>query len=166
MTDRMPERQQHGFAPIYDKRSSVLVLGSFPSERSRKAGFYYGHPRNRFWALLARVFGSDLPRDNEARCALLLKNGVALWDVAAQCEIIGSSDASIRAVCANDISQILAECDIREIIANGATAARLYRSLIEPQTGREITALPSTSPANAAWTLERLCAEWKPHLIL
>ncbi len=165
MAEHTPERQRHGFAPIYDRRSAVLVLGSFPSVRSREEGFYYAHPRNRFWPLLARVFGRGLPRDDSERQALLLENGVALWDVAERCDIVGSSDASIRSVSANDISPILAECDIREIIANGTTAARLYRELIEPRTGRAITALPSTSPANAAWTPERLFAAWGPHLI-
>lgn len=160
-----PERQSHGFAPVYDEYSRVLVLGSFPSVRSREVGFYYGHPRNCFWPLLAKVFGADIPSGNDERRSLLLENGVALWDVAAQCDIAGSSDASMRAVRANDISRILARCDIREIIANGTTSARLYRALIEPQTDREIIALPSTSPANAAWTLERLYAEWRPHLV-
>lgn len=164
MPRTQPTKQTHPFGAVFDSRSRVLVLGSFPSVSSREAGFYYGNPRNRFWPLLAAVFGREPPRDNGERRALLLDCGVALWDVAAECEISRSSDASIRRASANDISSVLDACEISEIIANGATAARLYRALCEPTLARPITQLPSTSPANAAWSFERLCGAWRKHL--
>jgi hypoxanthine-DNA glycosylase len=145
----------------------VLVLGSLPSRASRAAGFYYGHPRNRFWPLLALLSGADAPpeEDIEGKKALLRALGVALWDVAASCEIAGSSDASIRGVRANDLGPILAARPALRVCANGQTAGRLYRRHCLPHTGRGCLILPSTSPANAAWTLPRLAETWREALM-
>ena len=151
----------HPFAPVFDERSRVLVLGSFPSVRSRETGFYYGHPQNRFWKVTARLFGEDVPQSTQEKRAFLLRNRIALWDVAMSCEIEGSSDASIRTVTANDLSPILAGADIRGIFANGKTAFSLYQKLLLPQTGRECVCLPSTSPANCAVSFEKLLDAWK-----
>lgn len=149
----------HPFPPVFDARSRVLVLGSFPSARSRAEGFYYGHPQNRFWRVLAAVFGRDAPEDVAEKRALLLSHGVALWDVAARCDIEGSADSSLRNAVANDFSAILPR--VSRVYANGKTAKALYDRLVLPKAGREIVALPSTSAANAAWSLERLIEAWK-----
>ena len=151
----------HPFAPVYDAHSRVLVLGSFPSVRSREEGFFYGHPRNRFWPVLAAVLGEAVPESISEKRAMLLRGGVALWDVAASCSVEGSADASIRGAVPVPLAPILAAAPIEKIFCNGQTAFRLYRALLEPQLGRSAIALPSTSPANAAWSLERLIAAWK-----
>ena len=151
----------HPFAPVFDAHSRVLVLGSLPSVRSREMQFYYGHPQNRFWRVLAAVFAQPVPDTIEEKNALLLQNGIALWDVVAQCEIAGSSDATIRHAEPTDLRIVLDECPIKAIYANGMTAAKLYDRLQKPLTGRPITTLPSTSPANAAWSLPRLCEAWR-----
>lgn len=153
--------QIHPFDPVWDENSRVLILGSLPSARSRQEGFYYGHPQNRFWRLLAALFDAPTPASIPEKKALLLSNGVALWDAAASCEIEGSADATIRSARPNDVAGLLARCPIARIYANGQTAAKLYRQLIEPDTGRPIVALPSTSPANAAWGMERLLKAWE-----
>lgn len=150
----------HGFAPVYDSRSRVLVLGSLPSVKSREQGFYYGHPRNRFWPLLAGLFDEPVPFTIEDRRALLLRRGIALWDVVRECDIRLSSDSSIRNPEPNDLTPILAAASIRAIYANGGKAKELYDRLILPRTGIEAIQLPSTSPANAAWSLERLAEHW------
>ena len=150
----------HPIPPVYDGNSRILILGSFPSVKSREQGFFYGHPQNRFWRVTAAVFGDALPATVPERRAFLLRHGIALWDVIASCEIEGSSDASIRAVTVNDLAPLLAAAPIREIFVNGQTAAKLYRRYTEPLTGRPAVVLPSTSPANAAWSLERLTAAW------
>ncbi|MDR1631041.1 MAG: DNA-deoxyinosine glycosylase [Oscillospiraceae bacterium] len=150
----------HTIAPVFDKDSRVLILGSFPSVLSRKTEFFYGHPQNRFWQVLSQVFGLPLPVNVEEKRELLYASHVAVWDVIASCDITGSSDSSITNVVPNDISRILDFCDIRAIFANGQTAGRLYQKFIYPKTGREATVLPSTSPANAAFSLERLCEVW------
>ncbi len=151
----------HPIAPIYDERSEVLILGSFPSVKSREAGFYYAHPQNRFWRVLAAVFGEAVPDTVDEKSALLRAHSVALWDVIASCTVTGSSDASIRNAEPNDLSHILASARIRRIYTNGATAHRLYRRYLQHQTGIEATLLPSTSPANAAWSFDRLAGEWE-----
>ena len=152
---------QHPFGPLYCEKSRVLILGSFPSVKSREQNFFYGHPQNRFWKVIASIFESEVPQDIEAKKVLILENGLALWDSIASCEIIGSSDASIRNVKANDISIILDSCRIERIYCNGRKSYDLYRKYIEPETGREAECLPSTSPANAAWTLDKLIAAWQ-----
>lgn len=153
-------RQVHTFGPVFDKNSRILILGSFPSVKSREQMFYYGHPANRFWRVIAHVVGWDVPQSIDQKRDMLLLCGIALWDAAESCDIIGSGDSSIKNVVPNDVRKITDFCDIRRIYANGGTAFKIYQKHIEPATGREIFLLPSTSPANAAWSLEKLCEEW------
>ena len=150
----------HSFAPVFDENSRILILGSLPSVKSREEGFYYGHPRNRFWKVLAEITGEELPKGIEEKKALLWKHGIAIWDVIASCDIIGSSDSSIRNVEPVDIQRMMGYCQIERIFANGRTAGKLYRKYLQPVTGLAGVELPSTSPANAAWSLERLAKEW------
>lgn len=150
----------HAIAPVFDKSSRVLILGTFPSVLSRKTEFFYGHPQNRFWQVLSQIFGQPLPVSVEEKKALLHANHAAVWDVIASCDIKGSSDSSITNVVPNDISRILDVCDIRAIYANGQTAGKLYVKYIYPQTLRDVIVLPSTSPANAAYSPARLCDAW------
>lgn len=150
----------HSFAPVFDENSRILILGSLPSVKSREEGFYYGHPRNRFWKVLAEITGEELPKGIEEKKALLWKHGIAIWDVIASCDIIGSSDSSIRNVEPVDIKRMMGYCRIERIFANGRTAGKLYRKYLQPVTGLAAVELPSTSPANAAWSLERLAKEW------
>ena len=151
----------HGFDPVWDARSRVLVLGTLPSVKSREQNFYYGHPRNRFWPLLALLFAQPAPRSIEDKKSLLLQNGVALWDVVRECDVRLSADSSIRNAAPNDIRPILAGAQIRGIYTNGAKAKELYDRLLLPLTGREAIRLPSTSPANAACPLEALADGWR-----
>lgn len=155
------EREEHGISPVYDENSSVLILGSFPSVRSRAEGFFYGHPRNRFWRVLAAVFGTAVPTTINEKKAFLLGNGVALFDVLAECEICGSSDSSIKAAVPNDLSPILSGSRITRIFVNGQTAAKLYDKYLRQTVGLSAICLPSTSPANAAWSEERLIDAWR-----
>lgn len=157
----MSEILYHTFDPVFDGRSCVLVLGSFPSVKSREQGFYYGNPQNRFWRVLSEVFSSPVPQSTEEKKKLLLDCGVALWDVAQSCEINGSSDSSMKNVRPNDIYTFLYSSGIDRVFANGKTAARLYEKFILPQPDIPITALPSTSPANAAYSLADLCERWR-----
>ena len=152
---------RHTFEPVFDEKSEVLILGSLPSLKSRENGFYYGHPQNRFWRVLAAVLDTELPETTEAKRSLLLANHIALWDVIARCDIEGSSDSSIRNVIPNDINVILTQAPIRQIYANGNKAFELYRRYCQPLCGREAQRLPSTSPANAAWQLNRLTETWR-----
>ena len=151
----------HPIQPVYDKNSRILILGSFPSVKSREQGFFYGHPQNRFWRVTAAVFDDAVPMTVPERRAFLLRNGIALWDVIAACEIEGSSDASIKNAAVNDLSPILAAASIRAVFVNGQTAAKLYHRYTEPMTSRPAVTLPSTSPANASWSLERLIEAWR-----
>ncbi len=151
----------HPIAPVYDERSQILILGSFPSVKSRESGFYYGHPQNRFWKLLAFLFEQELPTSNEQKHQFLLQNRIALWDVIASCEIEGSSDSSITEVKANDIQPILEGATIKAIFTNGKKADSLYSKYIFPKSQRPATCLPSSSPANASWTFEKLCEAWR-----
>ncbi len=151
----------HPIPPIYNKESKVLILGSFPSVKSREQAFFYGHPQNRFWKVLAAVFGHPTPGTIEEKKAFLLQNKVALWDVIASCEIVGSADNTIQNAIANDIAPLLENSKIQRVYVNGATAKKLYDRHIFPKVGIEGIALPSTSPANAAWSIERLVEKWK-----
>ena len=151
----------HPINPIYDKNSKILILGSFPSVKSREQGFFYGHPQNRFWKVTAAVHGCAAPVSIEEKRTFLLEHGIAVWDVIRSCEIVGSSDSSIKDAVANDLHVILDTTDIQQIFVNGKKAEELYKKYIAPQIGREAVCLPSTSPANAAWSLERLTSEWK-----
>lgn len=153
-------RTEHPFEALYSPHSRVLILGSFPSVKSREQMFYYGHPQNRFWRVIAAIFEQPVPVSIEEKKALILNHGLALWDSIASCEITGSSDASIRAVKVNDISGLLRCCDIEAIYCNGRKSHEWYSRLIQPVTLREAVCLPSTSPANARWSLERLVEAW------
>lgn len=151
----------HPISPVYDTNSKILILGSFPSVKSREEMFFYGHPQNRFWRVISAVFGKCVPTDIASKQELLLSCGIALWDVIASCDIEGSSDSSIRNVIPNDLSVILNTADIKQIYVNGKTAERYYNKYLRDKYGREAICLPSTSPANAAWSLEKLINEWK-----
>ncbi len=152
--------EQHPIEPVYNENSRILILGSFPSVRSREVGFFYGHPQNRFWSVLSELYGEVLADTTEEKKSFLLRHGIALWDVITSCDIVGSSDASIQNVLPNDLGRILSVADIKRIFTNGKTAHALYCRHLLPQTGREATCLPSTSPANAVWSLPRLCEAW------
>lgn len=154
---------QHPFEPIYNENSKVLILGTFPSVKSREQSFYYGHPQNRFWKVIATLTQTELPTTIEAKKEMLLEHGIAIWDVIERCEIIGSSDSSIKNVVPMDFSPLLKQSSITRIFANGATAYKLYQTYCEAKTGLPITKLPSTSPANAVFSMERLIQEW--HII-
>lgn len=155
------ERQEHEFAPVFDKNSKILILGTFPSVKSRESHFYYGHPQNRFWKVIALLMKEEVPETIEEKKQLLLSHGIAIWDVIASCDIAGSSDSSIKNVVPCDLTRILGTCDIRAIFANGKTAEKLYNRYSLPVTGIPIQVLPSTSPANAAFQMERLIEHWK-----
>ena len=150
----------HPFGPLYDKNSKILILGSFPSVKSREQNFFYGHPQNRFWKVLAAVFNEDTPVTTEQKKEFLLSHNIALWDSIKSCEIVGSSDSSIKNAVPNDISIILNSADIKTIFTNGKTSDKYYNMYIKNTVGREAVCLPSTSPANAAWSLERLTTAW------
>lgn len=154
-------KQIHPIDPVYDSRSKILILGSFPSVKSREVSFFYGHPQNRFWKVLSAVFEYPVPETTEEKRELLLSNGVALWDVIASCEIEGSSDSSIRNVVPNDLTPIFEAAPIARIYVNGKTAEKQFKKYIEPTLRRTAGCLPSTSPANAAWSLEKLIAAWR-----
>lgn len=151
----------HPIAPVYDKDSRILILGSFPSVKSREQQFFYGHKQNRFWRVMANVLECEVPEDIPQKRSMLIRHHVAVWDVIASCEITGSSDASIRNVQPNDLSAILSLADIRAVYTNGVKAHQLYQKYIYPVNGREAYPLPSTSPANAAYSLDRLTDAWK-----
>ena len=151
----------HPFPPVYDAESEILILGSFPSVKSREIMFYYGHPQNRFWRVLAAVYNADVPHNTDEKTRFLLKHHIALWDVLASCEITGSADSSIKNAVPNDLSVILSRADIRRIYTNGKTSEKYYKRFSEEITGRGSVCLPSTSPANAVWSLDRLIGAWK-----
>lgn len=153
--------EQHPLPPLFDGQSRVLILGSFPSVKSREGMFFYHHPQNRFWKVLAAVFDCPVPETIEEKRRLVLDHGLALWDVIDRCEIVGSSDASIREVEPTNLSRILDHAPIRAIFCNGTTAYNLYRKHQQNRTGIEARLLPSTSPANAAWQLPRLVEAWR-----
>lgn len=152
---------EHGFGPVYDESSGILILGSFPSVRSREAGFYYGHPHNRFWPLMSKILDREIPQETDGRRRLMLERHIALWDTIEECDIVGSSDSSIKNAVPADIMKILDTADIKEIFCNGAASWNLFMKYLEPVCRRTPVRLPSTSPANAAWSLERLYSEWK-----
>ena len=153
-------QHQTSVRPLFSDKSRVLILGSFPSVKSREQNFFYGHPQNRFWKVIAAVTGEPVPQTVEEKRILILGKKLALWDSIASCEITGSSDASIRNVQVNDLSVILDHSQIRQIYCNGKKSYELYHRYIEKETGRPAVCLPSTSPANAQWTLDRLIRAW------
>lgn len=148
----------HNIEPVYDKDSRILILGSFPSVKSREAKFFYGHPQNRFWRVVSAVVQETCPNTIEEKKAFLLSNKIAVWDVIKSCEITGSSDSSIKNITPNDFSEIFKTASIQAVFTNGAAAYKLY----EKYGGDNLGAikLPSTSPANAAFSIERLINEW------
>ena len=150
----------HTIDPIYNSESRILILGSFPSVKSREIGFFYGHPQNRFWCVLAELFSEEKPETVDDKKTFLLRHRIALWDVIGSCEIKGSSDISIKNVIPNDISPILDASDIKAVFVNGKAAEKLYNKHIFSKTNRPAILLPSTSPANAAWTKNMLLREW------
>ena len=150
----------HPFGPLYNNDSKILILGSFPSVKSREQNFFYGHPQNRFWKVISAVFNEDAPKTTEEKREFLLSHNIALWDSIKSCEIVGSSDSSIKNVVPNDISIILNNANIKAIFTNGKTSDKYYNMYIKPVVNREAVCLPSTSPANAAWNLERLADAW------
>lgn len=156
------QRISHGFGPVYDSQSRYLILGSFPSVKSREQQFYYGHPRNRFWPLMARLFEKPLPENTEEKRQMLSEIHVALYDVIEECSIIGSSDSSIRDVVVTDLAPVLETGQIEgRIFTNGGKAWELYRKYTFPKTGIPAVKLPSSSPANAAYSLDRLEKIWR-----
>ena len=159
----MTERQRivHPFPPTFDENSTILILGSFPSIKTRESGYFYGHPQNRFWRVMAALYGEQVPVTTEEKRSFLLRNGVAAWDVIASCTIVGSSDSSIRDVAVNDLRPILSGSRVKRIFVNGRTAEKMFRRYTEPLLGITAVCLPSTSPANAACSLERLIREWR-----
>lgn len=156
---------EHPFDPIYSPTSKILILGSLPSVKSREQAFYYGHPRNRFWKVLATIFQEEIPSTVEEKKTFLLAHDIALWDVVAKCKIQGSSDASIQEVEVTDLTRILNHAPIQAVFCNGATAWRYYHKFQESQTNLAATLLPSTSPANASYSLEKLVEKWKVPLL-
>lgn len=150
----------HEIAPVFDNKSRILILGSFPSVKSREGCFFYHHPQNRFWKVLSAITDEPLPETIEEKKSLLLKHGIAVWDVIASCDIYGSSDSSIKNVIPNDLSVILKDAPIESIYSNGATSYNLYKKYLFKQTNIEAIKLPSTSPANAACSLEKLIKIW------
>ena len=151
----------HPIAPVFDAQSKILILGSFPSVKSRESAFFYGHPQNRFWKVLSGLLGCGCPQTIEEKMQMLLAHRIALWDVIASCRIEGSSDSSIRDAVPTDLQAILKTAGIRAVFCNGQTAFRLYARYQEKTAGIPATALPSTSPANAAYGVARLIEHWK-----
>ncbi len=154
------QRQQHPIPPLYDSESRILILGSFPSVKSREGQFFYHHPQNRFWKVLASVWNEPVPCTIAEKTAFLHSHHIALWDVIGSCEIAGSSDSTIRQVEPNDLSPIFAAAQIRAVYCNGSTSWQYYKKYTEARIGVKATPLPSTSPANAAWSLEKLTQAW------
>ncbi len=152
---------QHPFPPLYDVESRILILGSFPSVKSREQNFFYGHPQNRFWKVISAVFDENEPKTIEEKKQFLHTHHIALWDVIASCEITGSSDSSIKNAVANDLTEILENSKVEQIFVNGRTAEKYYRQYTQNSLGRKAVYLPSTSPANAAWNVEKLVNQWQ-----
>ena len=154
----MPE---HTFEPVFDGNSRVLILGTFPSVKSREQGFYYGHPQNRFWKILAGILKEPVPETIEDKKKFLLSHGIAIWDVVSSCDITGSSDSSIKNVVPADLTRVLDHAPVQSIFANGGKAYSLYQKYAFPVTGKEAVKLPSSSPANARWQMEQLLEDWE-----
>lgn len=156
---------KHPFEAIFNKNSKILILGSFPSVKSREQKFFYGHPQNRFWKVIAAIFREEVPQNIKEKKKLLIKNNIALWDVIASCEIIGSSDSSITNAVPNDLSLIFKTAKIEKVFCNGTKSYELYQKYIFPQNNIKAEKLPSTSPANAALNLEKLTNEWASRIL-
>lgn len=159
-------RQEHTFGPVYNKNSKILILGSFPSVKSRELNFYYGHPQNRFWKLMSKIYNEEIGDEIYLKKQFLLKNNIALWDTLKSCEIKGSSDASITNVEINNIEELIKKSNISKIIFNGKAAYNLFvkNADMTKYSNLEIRILPSTSPANAAYSLDKLFDIWSKEL--
>lgn len=153
-------REFHTIPPLYNENSKILILGSFPSVKSRETEFFYGHPQNRFWKVMAALFREKIPESTEEKKSLLLSHGVALWDAVYSCDIVGSSDSSIKNVIPNDILFILSKTSVSKIFLNGKTAEKYYKKYIEKDIDIKAVCLPSTSPANASVSLDELIKKW------
>ena len=154
-------KEYHLIEPIYDKDSKILILGSFPSVKSREANFFYHHPQNRFWRVLAAVYQDTVPEEIADKKAFLKRHQIALWDVIASCNIKGSSDSSISDVEVNDLNMIIANSSVKHIYTNGKLADKLYHRYFDAIIDLPVTKLPSTSPANAAYSLDKLLIYWR-----
>lgn len=150
----------HPIKPVYNENSKILILGSFPSVKSREEGFFYGHPQNRFWKVLSEILNKKCPDNIEHKKKFLLDSRIAVWDVIESCDIVGSSDISIKNVIPNDLNLILEKADIKQIYVNGKTAEKFYNKYILKTLRKSAICLPSTSPANAMWTKEKLIEKW------
>lgn len=154
----------HPVEALFNENSKILILGTFPSVKSREAKFFYGHPQNRFWRVMARLCDAELPQTVEDKKNLILDNHFALWDVIHSCDVEGSADSSIKNVVPNDISVILKNSNVSRIFVNGKKAESLYKKYLEEETGITAVCLPSTSPANALWSEDRLTEYWRSHI--
>lgn len=154
----------HPVEALFNENSKILILGTFPSVKSREAKFFYGHPQNRFWRVMARLCDADIPQTVEDKKKLILDNHFALWDVIHSCDVEGSADSSIKNVVPNDISVILKNSKVSRIFVNGKKAESLYKKYLEKETGITAVCLPSTSPANALWSEDRLTEYWRSHI--
>lgn len=151
----------HPFSPVYNRESKLLILGSFPSVKSREDNFYYGHPRNRFWKVLSCILDEPIPLTIIEKTDMLLNHGIALWDVIYSCDIVGSSDSSIKNVVPNNLSLVIDNSNVSNVICNGSTAFNLYNKYLFELTNIDSIILPSTSPANASYSFEKLRAKWE-----
>ena len=156
--------EYHNIPPLYNEKSRILILGSFPSVKSREGQFFYHHPQNRYWKVMAAVTGCPVPETIEEKKKMILSHYIAMWDVIASCDISGSSDSSIKNVITNDIGRLLRETEIEKVYTNGQTAHKYYQKYIKKKIDRDDIPLPSTSPANAGWSLDRLIVAWKEAL--
>ena len=163
--EKEPAKIKHPFEAIYNKNSKILILGSFPSVKSREQKFFYGHPQNRFWKVIAAIFKEEVPKTIPEKKKMLIKNNIALWDVIASCKIIGSSDTSITNAIPNDLTPIFKTAKIEKVFCNGTKSFELYQKYIYPINNIKAEKLPSTSPANAAFNLEKLIKEWSLKII-
>lgn len=154
----------HPVEALFNENSKILILGTFPSVKSREAKFFYGHPQNRFWRVMARLCDADIPQTVEDKKNLILDNHFALWDVIHSCDVEGSADSSIKNVVPNDISVILKNSKVSRIFVNGKKAESLYKKYLEKEIGITAVCLPSTSPANASWSEDRLTEYWRSHI--
>lgn len=161
MTEMEYQHIVHPFPPLYDENSEILILGSLPSVKSREQMFFYGHKQNRFWPVLAAVLGEEAPTTIEEKKAMVLRHHIAMWDAIYSCDIVGSSDSSIKNVVPTELGRIVRESKIRRVFCNGQTSWKYYHKYQEKELGISATVMPSTSPANAAWSMARLTEAWK-----
>lgn len=158
--DNRYETITHTLEPLYNSESKILILGSFPSVKTREYGFFYGHPQNRFWPVMEKLFNVELSRDIDERRDFLLSHSIAVFDSIYECDIIGSSDASIKNVKPSNLVDIVKTADIKQVFCNGGTSYKYYKKYHAKELGLKGVKLPSTSPANARYRLDDLLEEW------